>query len=159
MADEKKEYDYNGPIEKTSVELAKMILAKIDEVKDSVIIESFEKADPKVKAAFIEKSTDMSIAIMNEIAKSDVPHPYATRCIDKLIVVLESTKQYIEGTITQQLDEFVARSLGVRDPDNNKFTKQQATVGDLMLKLEESRKATGGDKYDYFTKPPEEEKK
>lgn len=133
-----------------------MILVKVDAVKDYVIIENLDKVDPIRKAAFIEKSTDMAIEVMKEISKSDVPHPYATRCIDKLIVVLESLKQYIEGTITQTMDEFVARSLGSRDPENNKFTKQQASVGNLILKLEEVRQTTGNDKFDYFTKPPEE---
>lgn len=155
----KEAYDYNTPIERTSVELAKMVLTKVELSKEFIIIESFEKADPLKKAAFIEKSTDLSIDIMKEIAKSDIPFPYATRGIDKIIVVLESLKKYIEGTITQARHETVSRLLGTRDPENNKFTEEQSTLGNLLLKLEEARVATGGNKYDYFQEPAHVEEK
>lgn len=157
MPDEtkKEEYDYNAPIEKTSVEIAKMILVKVDEVKDFVIIENFAKADPVTKAAFAEKSTDMCIDVMREIAKTDIPYPYATRGIDKIIYILQTMKSYIDGSANQNLDEFTARNLGTRDPETNKFSKEDCTFGELMLKLDEARKATGDDKYDYLSKPDE----
>jgi len=151
----KKEYDYNGPIERTSVEIAKMILPKLDALKDYVIIENFAKADPVVQAAFSEKSTDMAIDIMKEIANTDIPFPYATRGIDKIIYILQTLKQYIDGSANQNLDEFTARMLGTRDPETNKFSKEDCTFGELMLKLSEARKSTGDDKYDYLARPEE----
>ena len=154
--DDKKPYDYNTPIERTSVEMAKMIIEKMSEKKDFLLIESFEKADPLVKSTFIEKSTDFSIEIMREVAKSDVPFPYATRSIDKIIQVLESLKKYIDGTITQSRHEFASRTLGIRDPENNKYTEEQSTLGNLLLKLDEIREAQGGNKYDYFSEPVQE---
>jgi hypothetical protein len=149
----KPEFNYNGPIDKTSIELAKIILGKLNDSKDFIFLPDFEKADPIAKAAFIEKSTDNSIEIMQEIAKSDIPYPYATRCIEKIINTLDVLKQYVQGTLEQNADEIMARTLQARDPENNRFVHQQSTVGNLLLKLNEAREATGNDKYDYFKRP------
>lgn len=147
----KKQFD-DEAIEKTSTELAKFILTKLDESKDILVVETYEKMDATARRDFLEKSTDFSIEIMKELGKSDIPFPYATRCVDKLFIALESLKKYIDGTITQSRDEIAARYLGIRNPENNKFTENCATVGQLTLKLNEIREATGGDVYDYFIK-------
>lgn len=149
----KKQYDFNTPVERTATELAKMILAKLDEAKDFIVIENYEKADPVTKAAFIEKSTDFSIDVLKAISLSDIPYPYATKAVDKVIQVLESLKQYIDGTINQSRHELASRLLGVRSPDNNKFTEELSTYGNVMLKLEELRTSQGNDMNDYFTVP------
>lgn len=148
-----KDYDFNTPVEKASTELAKEIIAKFAESKDFLLIENFEKADPITKAAFIEKSTDFSIEIMKMIAGSDVPFPYATRCIDQISQVLASLQKYIEGTITQSRHELASRMLGVKSPSNDKYTEEMATVGALLLKLDEVRDSQGNNMNDYFTMP------
>lgn len=149
-------YDYNTPIEKTSVELAKMIVAKLDAGKDFMIIENFEKADPLVKANFIEKSTDFSIEVLREMSKSDIPFAYATKSIEKIIQVLESLRAYIDGTVSQARHEFASRTFGVRSPANGKYREEDVTLGLLLLKLEELRESQGNNKADYFNELPTE---
>lgn len=153
-----KKYDYNAEVNKTSVELAKMILTKLEAEKGFLIVEDDQKLDPIRRAAFIEKSTDTSIDILQEIAKSDIPHLYATRCIDKIEKVLGVLKQYIQGTINQNLDEIISRTLATRDVEKNVFVSGQSSVGNILLKLDEIRKATGNDPYDYYERSPEEQK-
>ncbi len=155
MADEVKprKEEYGDSIEVTAVALAKMILTKFEAEKEFLILESFEKAEPIKKAAFIEKSTDFSIEVMQEISKSDMPFPYASRGIDKLILVLESLKQYIEGSITQYRHELNSRFLGVKDKENGRYTEEESTVGNLLLKLQEVRDSQGNVKSDYFAMP------
>lgn len=146
-------YDFNAPIEKTSVEIAKFIISKMDELKEFVIVENSEKLDPIKKAAFIEKSTDMSIDIMKQMAASDIPADYATTSIDKIIVILETLKSFVKGTVNQYSDEMMARYLGARSPKTGKFAAECVTLGDLIIKLEGIRAEQGGNKYDYFSEP------
>lgn len=204
-------YDFNTPIEKTSVYLAKIILGKINDKKDDLV---FNYAEPKMpreprmpvepvqqdttdytdeqresyNASYekeVEKFTeaqeayleamakykddmaeydaliaenqrrmevglDLSIDIMKEISKSDITLPYATRCLDKIQIVLESVKKYIDGTISQHRHEYASRSLGAKAPDNGRYTEECSTVGNLVLKLEEVRQSQGNKKSEYY---------
>lgn len=149
------DYDFNTPIENTSTDLAKMILTKLEASKDTLVIASYEKLDPVTKAAFVEKSTDFSIDILNEIAKSDIPADYAATCVTKLMVVLESLKGFIEGTINQRTDELMARTIGVKSPMSGRYAQECATVGQILLRLDDVRQSQGNVKSDYFTSKPE----
>jgi len=149
------EHDYNTPIEKTSTELAKNILLKVESQKDALIIPSYDKLTPEERQAFQITATDFSIDIMGDIAKSDLPFMYATKPIDKIMLVLESLKQYIEGTVAQYRHEYASRSLGVKSHDG-KFREEDATIGMLLLKLQEIRDAQGNDSSDYFIIPKEQ---
>lgn len=146
-------HDFNAPIERTSVEIAKFILSKVDEAKDFMIVENYEKLEPIKKAAFGEKSMDVSIEITKYMAATDIPADYATRSIDKIIVVLETLKAFIGGGIGQNKDELMSRYMGVRSPKTGKYASDCATLGDLLLKLDTIRKEQGDNKYDYFNEP------
>lgn len=148
-----KDYDFNTPVEVASTELAKEIIKKFAENSDILLIDNFEKLDEATRKDFIEKSTDFSIGIMKTIAGSDIPYPYATRALDKITQVLVSLQKYIEGTIEQTRHELASRTLGVKSPANDKYTEEQATVGTLLLKLEEVRGNQGNNMNDYFTIP------
>lgn len=148
-----KNYDFLTPVEQEATELAKFLIAAIDENKDFLLIESYENADPIVKAAFQEKSTDFAISYMSQLSKSSIPYPYATRSIDKISVLLESLKKYIEGTIEQNRHELASRVLRVRSPQNGKWTEEMAPYGQLLLKLSEARTATDATPGDYFDDP------
>lgn len=157
MADEERKvnpnYDFNAPIEKTSTEIAKFIISKLDEAKEFVIVENVDKLEPIAKAAFFEKSTDLSIEISKYMATTDIPADYATKSIDKVIVVLETLKAFIAGTINQYKDEMMARYLGAKSPKSGKYAAECATLGEVILKLEAIREEQGGNKYDYFSEP------
>lgn len=150
---ENKDQDYDVPIDKTSAEIARMIISKFDELKDILIVDNFQKMDPIKQAEFSEKSTDFCIDVMNQIALTDIPFPYSTRGVDKIIQILQTLKSWIDGRVTQTRHEFASRTLGVKDPINGKYTEEQATLGHIMLKLEEVRNAQGNNKYDYFNAP------
>ena len=90
---------------------------------------------------------------MKTIAGSDIPYPYATRPMDKITQVLVSLQKYIEGTIEQTRHELASRTLGVKSPANDKYTEEMATVGALLLKLDEVRDSQGNNMNDYFTIP------
>lgn len=153
MEENTKEYDYNTPVELTSVELAKMVLAKLDEVKDKVIVENFEKQTPEKRRAFTEAHIDLGIDIIKEIAKTDIPYLHASICIDKITFILQLIKQQIDRKASNIIDEIVARHVGVRDPDKNKFRIEPATFGQIMLKLDETIKSTGNNPYDWYDDP------
>lgn len=146
-------HDFNAPIEKTAVEIAKFIISKMDEAKEFVIVESYEKLEPIKQAAFAEKSTDLSIEITKYMATTDIPADYATKPIDKVIIFLESLKAFIQGGINQNKDELMSRYMEVRSPKTGKYASDCATFGDLLLKLDTLRNEQGGNKYDYFTEP------
>lgn len=97
-----------------------------------------------------ESMIDFSISIMKEITSSDIPFPYASKGIEKVQKIVDILKQYVNGSITQARHEYASRSLGVRSPSNGKFTEECATVGELMLKLNDVRVAQGNNPKDYF---------
>ena len=90
------------------------------------------------------------------LAKDGITANYATFSIDKIIAGLEGLKNFVNGTLRSYEDEYLSRSLGIKN-DLGKFRKEEITVGDLMLKLDEVRVATGGKNEDFFnTETPEE---
>lgn len=97
-----------------------------------------------------EACTDFAIEIMKMISATDIPADYAGLAVDKIIAVLGTLKKYVQGTVNQYQNEFVSRALGVKSPVDGKYRAEFATVGELLLKLEEVRNAQGGVKTDYF---------
>lgn len=149
MIMETKKIDFNGPIEKTATGLAKVILDRLNENKEDLIYEMLNRTD-EVEKETEKKSVDFAIGIVQMIAATDLPADYIACPIDKLIAVLSALKIYLEGTVRQTQDEYLSRSYGVKNPETGKYRKELATVGDIMMKLEEARKATGGKPEEYF---------
>lgn len=156
----KKEHDFKGPIEKTSVGLAKVVLDKYIENFDLFVFEDIKDDSPEAKLKereIVEKTTDIAIEIMGIMATTDIPADYATYCIDKLMAGLSAMKRFIDGSIRQQEDELMARTLGAKSPVTNTYAKDVATMGELMLALKKARENTGNNLDDYFitSKKPE----
>ncbi len=145
-------YDFNTPIQKTSAELSLKVVEKINEYKDVLIFEEKAEMSAEEKRVFEEKSTDFAIEVMKLISESDLPMDYCTHPIDKIIVVLNTLKGFIGGTVRQYETEFMSRALEVKSPENGKYRKEQATVGQLLLKLNEVREKQGNNEEDYFNK-------
>lgn len=159
MSDETKQpYDFTTPVEKTSVKLAKSIAGLIVKYQDDIILTHEEQTNPE-NMHFAESATDFAIDVMKEIAQSDIPHPYADKGIDKIIQILESLRAYVKGMTRQQLDEIMSRTLGVRNPENNKYTEDLSTLGNIALTLDTIRKSQGNNLEDYFTFSTAEDKK
>lgn len=125
--------------------------AKFEEEMAAYDIKKSEyDADVAEEKRRMEVGMDISIDIFKEISKSDITIPYATRCIDKIQIVLGSIQKYIDGSISQQRHEYASRSLAVKAPDSGKYTEECSTVGHLALKLQEVRDSQGNKKSDYF---------
>lgn len=142
--------EYAQLVESTAVANAKMILAKVDEFKDSLVVENYSTLAPEAQKMFAEKSTDFAISVMKEIATSGTPYMYATKSIEKIIAVMETLRAFMNGTIGQYEDELMCRAIGVKSPESGKYRKEDATLTDLMVKLEEVRNTQGNVKEDFF---------
>jgi hypothetical protein len=147
--EEIKNEEYTNGIEEKSTTLARSLIKKLADRADDLIIPRYEKLSPVEKGILQEKSTDFSIDFMKEITESGIDYPYASRCINKIKVFLETLQMYIDGSINQYEHEFKSRSLGVKD-ENGRYTAEKASVATLLLKLEEMRNSQGNKSEEYF---------
>lgn len=139
-----KEFDFAKPIEVTSVALAKVVLDNLLENLDTFVHDDIDITDEQ-KKVLVEKSTDVSIKILSLMSTTDIPADYIGYPIDKLIAALTSIKTYLEGTVRQMHDEILSRTLGVKSPVTDTFARDVATLGDVYLTLDKSRKNTDGE--------------
>ena len=146
-------YDFNGPIEKTSAALAKAILKRMIDGLDYLIVENNRNEDPAVLAANIEKATDFGINVFKDISSSDLPYDYATFPIEKILNALENLKKYIGGSVSQTENELVSRTLATRSPKTGLYRKEVASVGQLLLALNKVQAEQGSNPDDYFDNP------
>ncbi len=137
-------YDFKAPIEQTSTELAKLILDNLVENFDTFVYPDVDLTDEQ-KADVAEKATDFSIDILAKMSTTDIPADYVGYPIDKIIAALSAIKTYLEGTVRQMHDEILSRELGRKSPVTNTFARDCATLGDVYLKLKDSRDTTDGD--------------
>lgn len=149
---EENKYDFNAPIEITSTGLAKLILERFNDSKEDLIYR-LDTQTPEEKKVAEEKATDFAIGIMQAIAATDLPADYAALPIEKLIAILSVLKNYINGSARQAEDEFLSRTYGVKHPVTGKYRKDLITLGALMMKVDEARKATGDNPDDFFNPP------
>lgn len=145
-----KTHDFNAPIEKTATQLATVVLNKIIENKDILIFEANANRTDEDKKKADETFLDMAISMIQMFATTDLPADYAGLPFDKVIALLNVTKNYVEGTVRQIDDEVLSRFYGVRSPHSGTFAKDVATLGDIMLKRDEIKKATGDKDEDYY---------
>ena len=154
-------YDFKKPIEVTSVKLAKKLLEMIVENQDWMLYDDTTMTEES-RHEYAIKQIDFNIDVMKELAKTDIPADFASYPFEKLLALIQPMIKMTIGRVKEYQDEVMARTLGVRSPLNNKFRQDVATLQQVLLKLDEVRQDTGGDKYDYFDKPveavkPEEE--
>jgi hypothetical protein len=154
MDEQKKEesekiHDWLTPIEKTSVQLASIVLSRLVDKFDDLVYENVGLTDEQ-KKHYEEIGTDFCISILDLMASTDIPADYATRSVDKLIEALTQVKNYIDGTITKYDDEILSRLFEVKSPVTGTYMRDVATLGTIMLKLQEIINKTGNKPDDYF---------
>lgn len=148
-------HDFKAPIEKTSVGLAQVILQNyIENLEYFVYEDNEESRKPEYVANIEEKTIDFAIRCMALMATTDIPADYATYPIDKIIAGLQALKIFIDGSLRQNADELLARTIGARSPVTNTYAKDCATMGELMLALKRVREETGNNDADYFIPKP-----
>lgn len=149
MADTK--HDFKDPIEKTSTELAKVVLQQMLANVDKLIYPYKEFTDEEEKQ-HDEETTDFAIKITQLIGATDLPGDYASYPIDKIQTFLNVLKNYVDGTVRQVKDEIMSRTLGVKSPRTDTYAQDVATMADLMMTLNAVREKTGNNPDDYFIK-------
>jgi len=83
------------------------------------------------------------------LSDSTIPADYATMCIEKISESLVGLSSFIKGTIATHEDEMVSRIYGKKNHEG-KFRREFVTVKDILLKLNEVREETGGNKDEFF---------
>lgn len=142
------DWDFKAPIEKTSTELAKVILDSFSDNFDTFIYDDTNVSDEQ-KASLIEKGTDFGIKLIEVMSQTDIPADYIGYPIDKILIAFSAMKSYIEGMVRQMNDEIISRELGAKSPVTNTFARDCATLGDVFGTLQRLRSTTDGD---YFIK-------
>jgi hypothetical protein len=143
-------HDFNEPIEKTSVDIARLVLQNFTENFDIFIFENTKEETGEEKNANQEHMTDFGIKVLAYMATTDIPADYATYGIDKIIAALNAVKNYVDGSLRQAEDELMSRTLGAKSPVTNTYARDTATLGQLMLALKTARDLTGNKPEDYF---------
>src|SRR5690606_31260914 len=101
-----------------------------------------------------ENSTDVGIDILKIIAEEEISIGWIGTPFDEVINILTILKQFVSGSINSNEDEIMSRLLGHKD-ERGKYRKEQATVSDVMLALNEIREKTGGDINEFINTPEE----
>lgn len=145
--------DYSKKIHNVSNEIAKDLLVMLAENKDTVVVSNLEPTEEEIKK-INEDTTDFATLVVEYIATKDIPAGYASLAIQKLEDTLQRLRIHVDGTVNSYKDEFMSRSLGVKNSDG-KFRQENATIGQLLVKLNDVREATGGKLEDFFNNLPE----
>lgn len=139
--------EYSKTIHNKSSEIGRELISKILEKKDIFVPDVLETDADKLKAQ--EAALDFGNEIMQYLATKDLPARYATMGIDKLIDALTGLKSFVDGTLNMYEDEYMSRMFGVKNPEG-KYRRELATVGTIVLKLEEAKQATGNKREEFF---------
>lgn len=139
--------EYSKNIHNQASEIGRDLLSILLAKKDSFVPDVTEDHEGKMKLQ--EATLDLGNEVMQYLATKDIPARYATMGIEKLIDGLTGLKSYVDGTLNSYEDEYVSRMFGIKN-DMGKYRRENATVADVTLKLEEARQATGNDRNDFF---------
>ena len=139
--------DYSKKIHNQASEVGRELLSKLVEKQDVFVPEVIEDVEGKQK--LMEATLDFGNDVLQYLATKDIPARYATMGIEKLIDSLSALKTYVDGTLTSYEDEFLSRSFGVKN-DQGKFRRENITVAQMVMKLEEVRQSTGNNRADFF---------
>lgn len=139
--------EYSKSIHNRGAEIGREIAVKIADHLDTFIPNVTESQEEKLKLQ--EATLDFGNEIMQHLATKDIPARYATMGIEKMIDALTGLKSFVDGTLNMYEDEYVSRMFGVKNEDG-KYRREAATIGDIVLKLEEAKNATGNRREDFF---------
>lgn len=140
--------DYTRIFHDEARALAQDVIEKFAEKKDVLISDVLEKDTEKNKAQE-EINVDFGLSVIKILSDSKLPADYASMVFDKIIDEITGLKQFVTGTIASHEMEITSRFYGKKNY-KGKFRKEEATVGDIILKLQEIREQTGGELNDYF---------
>lgn len=139
--------EYSKSIHNKSSEIGRALLPFLLADKEIFVPDVMDTLEEK--AALQEKTLDAANKVMAFMATQDIPARYATMGIEKLIDALTGLKSFVDGTLNIYEDEYMSRMFGIKN-EEGKYRRDSATIGDIVLKLEEARQATGNNKAEFF---------
>lgn len=145
--------DYSKKIHDVSNEIAKDLLVMLSENKDTIVITNLEPTEEEIKK-INEDTADFATMVVEYIATKDIPAGYASMAVQKLEDALQKLRMHIDGTVNSYKDEYLSRSLGIKNSEG-KFRQEVATIGQLLVKLNDVREETGGKLEDFYNNLPE----
>ena len=144
--------DYSKGIILKGNEVAREILKITAENADVFISDNLEPTEAE-KLEAETKITVMANNVVKMMAEKGIKAHFATRSVDSIIEGFEGLKQFVGGTIRNWEDEFVSRAYGVKN-DEGKFRREEITLAQFLVKLDEVREATGGNSSDFYNNTP-----
>lgn len=139
--------EYSKNIHNQASEIGRELLEKLLANKEVIVPDVIDEQEGKAKLQ--EETLDFGNEIVQYLATKDIPARYATMGIEKLIDALTGLKTFVDGTLTMYEDELLSRVLGVKN-DDGKYRRENASVAQIVLKLEEIKQSTGNDRGDFF---------
>ncbi len=102
---------------------------------------------------YTQESTEESITEdLNKVSQEVIKVPDAD--MQYVITIIQDTISSIFSGIVKQKErlekEFLARTIGARDPGNNKFSREYTSLADLFLALEKVRLEQDTEENQYF---------
>lgn len=140
--------DYTKIIHEEARNISHEILDLLSSHKETFIPDQLEEDPEKLHQQEVDNA-DFGLKIIALLATKKIPADYATLAIDKVVQNLAGLKAFVDGTINSHHDEFMSRAYGKKNWEG-KYRREEVTVGEVLLKLDEIRKATGDKKEDYF---------
>ena len=125
--------DYSKKIHDVSNEIAKDLLVMLSENRDTIVITNLEPTEEEIKK-INEDTADFATMVVEYIATKDIPAGYASMAVQKLEDALQKLRMHIDGTVNSYKDEYLSRSLGIKNSEG-KFRQEVATIGQLLVKL------------------------
>lgn len=140
------QFDYNKYQDDTTIVAARLILKYMGEHPELFIFTHEEKQeDVMVKASKAAED------IMTIVAETKVPQADLSKLSDILTNAPFSTFTIISKHYNELEKELLARTMGVRDPGTNKYSREFSSIGDLVQTLIRVRNEQGNNVEDYFT--------
>lgn len=138
-------YDYDKLRDTTTVEAIKDIWKMFGENNEKLIYTT-KTAFPEIQSNHEEISQKI-VEILEErkVATKDMQW-----MVEQFQTVIYSVFDILSRRKKELEKEFLARSIGTRDPGNNKYSAEMVTLGDLFTSLKKIREKQGDNGHDYF---------
>lgn len=149
--------NYSKEIILKSNEISREILQMICDNKEIFINDILEPTEEEsVKKE--EQITVLANDIVKMMAEKGVKANFASRSVENIIEGFTGLKAFVDGTLRNWEDEYVSRSFGIKNSEG-KFRREEITISDLLVKLNEIRESTGNNMYDFYNDSSKEQVK
>lgn len=142
---EEVKFDYNKLREETTLPAVKQIYKALAENVDDLVY-----GQNATNESITESIERVAQKVLTVLADNNVPNAD----MQFVISVIQDSIYAIFNSITKRKDklenEFMARTIGARDPGTGKFSREFATLGDFFTVLENVRNEQDVDGNQYF---------